>query len=157
MGAGSKLDPTRIQISDISCTAEDSLSRAVQVRLRKAGVMSGIPVVYSTEQPESDIQLLPLDEEQHAKGNVHELTTLDDFRVRVIPVLGSIPGIFGLNIAAYVLCELAGRPISSPLWIKNRHKTYERLLRELKNREEKAAGETIKYEVLSLRISDIAF
>lgn len=151
MGAGSKLDPTRIQISDISCTAEDSLSRAVRVRLRKAGVTSGIPVVYSTEQPDSDIQLVPLDKEEHAKGNVYELTTLDHFRVRVIPVLGSIPGIFGLNLAAYILCELAGQPISNPLWIKNRHKTYERLLRDLKVREEKAVGETIKYVHIPFR------
>lgn len=89
MGAGSKLDPTRIQISDISCTAEDSLSRAVRIQLRKAGVVSGIPVVYSTEQPEADIQLLPLPDEEFEKGKVHELTPFDEFRARILPVYGT--------------------------------------------------------------------
>ena len=90
MGAGSKLDPSRIQISDISCTTEDSLSRAVRVQLRKAGIASGIPVIYSTEQPVTDIKLLPLSEEEREKGNVQELTPFDDFRVRILPVFGQL-------------------------------------------------------------------
>ncbi|KAI5116205.1 hypothetical protein M0805_006762 [Coniferiporia weirii] len=155
MGAGSKLDPSRIQISDISCTAEDSLSRAVRVQLRKAGISSGIPVVYSTEQPEADIKLLPLAEEERTKGNVQELTPFDDFRVRILPVFGPIPSIFGLNAAAYVLCEVAGRPIANPLWIKNRRKTYEKLLRELLVREEKISGETINR--LPIDETDVAY
>ncbi|KAH8112931.1 ubiquitin-protein ligase molybdopterin-converting factor [Phellopilus nigrolimitatus] len=155
MGAGSKLDPTRIQISDISCTAEDSLTRAVRVQLRKAGISSGIPVVYSTEQPDADIKLLPLAEDEREKGNVQELTPFDDFRVRILPVFGPLPSIFGLNAAAYVLCEIAGRPIPNPLWIKNRRKTYEKLLRELLVREEKIAGETINR--LPIDETDIAY
>lgn len=91
MGAGSKLDPSRIQISDISCTTEDSLSRAVRVQLRKAGISTGIPVIYSTEQPVTDIKLLPLAEEEREKGNVQELTPFDDFRVRILPVFGKLP------------------------------------------------------------------
>lgn len=47
MGAGGKYDPTRIQISDISDTFEDPLARSVRVRLKKAGVTSGVPVVVS--------------------------------------------------------------------------------------------------------------
>lgn len=47
MGAGGKFDPTRIQISDISETFEDPLARAVRVRLKKAGISSGVPVVVS--------------------------------------------------------------------------------------------------------------
>lgn len=90
MGAGSKLDPTRIQISDISCTTEDSLSRAVRVQLRKVGISSGIPVIYSTEQPVEDIKLLPLPDEERGKGNIQELTPFDDFRVRILPVFGQL-------------------------------------------------------------------
>ena len=45
MGAGGKFDPTRIQISDISETFEDPLARAVRVRLKKAGISYGVPVV----------------------------------------------------------------------------------------------------------------
>ncbi|THH05781.1 hypothetical protein EW145_g4541 [Phellinidium pouzarii] len=155
MGAGSKLDPTRIQISDISCTAEDSLSRAVRVQLRKAGISSGIPVVYSTEQPVVDIKLLPLAEEEREKGKVQELTPFDDFRVRILPVFGPIPSIFGLNAAAYILCDVAGRPIANPLSIKNRRKTYEKLLRDLHVREEKLVGGTINR--LPIDESDVAY
>ena len=52
------------------------------------GVTSGIPVVYSTETP-SDVKLLPLAEEEFKKGKVNELGVFDDFRVRILPVIGA--------------------------------------------------------------------
>ena len=161
MGAGAKCDPTRIQISDISHTIYDPLARSVRRRLRLQGVSSGIPVVYSTEVP-GDVKLLPLPEEEFQKGDVKELGVFDDFRVRILPVLGRqivshtssslnrsrytgpLPAIFGLHIATYILCELAEKPISNPLPIKNRRKLYERMLRDLLVREQRLAGETIK-------------
>ncbi|KAG6852969.1 hypothetical protein C0991_007780 [Blastosporella zonata] len=142
MGAGAKCDPTRIQISDISSTIYDPLARSVRRRLRLQGVSSGIPVVYSTEVP-GDVKLLPLPEDEFQKGPVKELGVFDDFRVRILPVLGPLPSIFGLHVATYILCELAGKPILNPLPIKNRKKLYERLLRDLLHRESKLTGETI--------------
>ena len=147
MGAGAKCDPTRIQISDISNTIYDPLARAVRRRLRTLGVSSGIPVVYSTEVP-GDVKLLPLPEEEFQKGLVKELGAFDDFRVRILPVIGPLPSIFGLHAATYILCELAGKPISNPLPIKGRKKLYERLLRDLLNRESKLTGEVIKSVVI---------
>jgi tRNA threonylcarbamoyladenosine dehydratase len=88
MGAGAKSDPTRIQISDISYTIYDPLARSVRRRLRLLGVPSGIPVVYSTEVP-GDVKLLPLPDEEFEKGNVNELSAFNDFRVRILPVLGT--------------------------------------------------------------------
>ena len=44
-------------------------------------------VVYSTEVPGS-VKLLPLAEKEFEKGAVHELGALDDFRVRILPVIG---------------------------------------------------------------------
>jgi len=32
----------------------------------------------------------------------------DNYRIRIIPVLGTMPAIVGMAIASYVLCELAG-------------------------------------------------
>ena len=87
MGAGAKSDPSRVQISDISYTVYDPLARSVRRRLRLLGVHSGIPVVYSTEAP-GDVKLLPLPEEEFQKGDVKELGVLEDFRVRILPVLG---------------------------------------------------------------------
>ncbi|KAJ3909560.1 hypothetical protein F5879DRAFT_1019502 [Lentinula edodes] len=142
MGAGAKCDPTRVQISDISYTIYDPLARSVRRRLRLLGVSSGIPVVYSTEVP-SEVKLLPLDEEEFKKGPVKELGAFDDFRVRILPVLGPLPSIFGLHIATYILCELAGKPIVNPLPIKARRKLYERLWKDLLHREEKLVGHTL--------------
>ncbi|KAJ3567934.1 hypothetical protein NP233_g6040 [Leucocoprinus birnbaumii] len=142
MGAGAKCDPTRIQISDISYTVYDPLARSVRRRLRLLGVNNGIPVVYSTEVP-GDVKLLPLPEEEFQKGAVKELGAFDDFRVRILPVLGPLPAIFGLNAATYILCELAEKPIFNPLPIKNRRKLYERMYRDLLHRESKLAGEQL--------------
>ena len=89
MGAGAKSDPSRVQISDISSTVYDPLARAVRRRLRLLGVHSGIPVVYSTEAP-GDVKLLPLPEEEFKKGDVKDLGILEDFRVRILPVLGRV-------------------------------------------------------------------
>lgn len=101
MGSGAKCDPTRIQISDISFTMYDPLARSVRRRLRLEGVSSGIPVVYSTEVP-GDVKLLPLPEEEFQKGNVKELGVFDDFRVRILPVLGECGGHFTILHTPYM-------------------------------------------------------
>jgi len=111
-------------------------------------------VVYSTEVP-SDVKLLPLPEEEFQKGQVHELGVLDNFRVRILPVIGPLPSLFGLYATTYVLCELAGKPIQNPLAIKNRRKVYERLLRDLLHRESTLTGQTINK--LPLDEDDVSF
>lgn len=32
----------------------------------------------------------------------------DNYRMRIIPVLGTMPAIVGMTIASYVLCDLSG-------------------------------------------------
>lgn len=91
-------------------------------------------VVYSTETP-SDIKLLPLPEEEFSKGKVTELSAFDDFRVRILPVLGPLPAIFGLNIATYIILSLAGRPLTDYMEIKGRKKLYADLDRRFQERE----------------------
>ncbi|KAI9459319.1 hypothetical protein F5148DRAFT_1276818 [Russula earlei] len=208
MGAGTKSDPTRVQIADLSATHYDPLARAVRQRLRATlsrsapsdiappsgppppptaktdeeeeeeeeeegddGVDSPspgpptaaaasasawerpIPVVYSTEVP-GDVTLLPLAEAELAKGAVDELAPLRDFRVRILPVLGPLPAIFGLHIATYVLCELAGRPLERPLPVRHRKKLYERMWKDLLHRESRIARKQIN--TLPLTTADIA-
>ena len=102
-----------------------------------------IPVVYSTEVP-SDVTLLPLAEAELAKGAVDELAPLRDFRVRILPVLGPLPAIFGLHIATYVLCEVAGRPLERPVPVRHRKKLYERMWKDLLHRESRIARKQIK-------------
>ena len=73
-------------VSDMSNTFEDPLARTIRKKLRSQGIGHEIPVVYSTEKP--NIKLLPLPDEEFEKGKVHELSAMDDFRVRILPVLG---------------------------------------------------------------------
>ena len=88
MGSGCKSDPTRVQIGDISETTEDPLSRSTRRGLRAKGIEKGIQVVFSSEKP-SNTRLLPLPEEEFQKGNVDELSALQNFRVRILPVVGN--------------------------------------------------------------------
>ncbi|KAJ1922003.1 hypothetical protein H4219_000350 [Mycoemilia scoparia] len=136
MGAGMKADPSRIQIADIGNTFEDGLSRAVRRKLKRMGIENGIPVVYSTEKP-GKVQLLSLADSQ--EDDPDEYAVLPDFRVRIVPVLGTMPAMFGMAMATYTLTQLAGFP-TDPLPIKGRHSLYVRMHRELLVRENKAAG-----------------
>ncbi|KAI0249303.1 hypothetical protein BJV78DRAFT_1129765 [Lactifluus subvellereus] len=164
MGAGAKSDPTRIQIADLSATHYDPLARAVRQRLRARSSTSpspassareySIPVVYSSEVPSDDVTLLPLADSELAKGSVDELAPLADFRVRILPVLGPLPALFGLHTATYVLCALAGRPLERPLPARHRKKLYERMWKDLLHRESRIARKQINS--LPLTTADIA-
>ncbi|KAF9131031.1 hypothetical protein BGW39_002342 [Mortierella sp. 14UC] len=133
MGAGAKADPSCVQISDISETFEDPLARAVRRKIKKMGVDRGIEVVYSTEKPHH-IKLLPLDETQAQEAD--EYAALPDFRSRILPVLGPLPAMFGMSMATFITCKIAGWPME-PLPIKCREGLYVRVHRELRVRESK--------------------
>lgn len=131
MGASTKSDPTRINVADITATEEDPLARTVRRRLKQKGVLTGIPVTFSAEKPDPrKAKLLPLPDEEYEKGKVGELSALKDFRVRILPVLGTMPGIFGLTIATWILTKLSGYPMD-PIEGKNRMKIYDGLFHTL--------------------------
>ncbi|RSH90862.1 hypothetical protein EHS25_010038 [Saitozyma podzolica] len=132
MGAGAKRDPTRVQIADISATYEDPLARSVRRRLRVNGITSGVP-------PRGG-QAPALAEEEFQKGAVKELQAFDDFRVRILPVLGPLPAIFGLEIATFVILDVAGKPLTDYAEIKSRRKLYASLERSLSEREQRWLG-----------------
>jgi hypothetical protein len=84
--------------------AGDPLASKIRYFLKKKGISSSeITTVYSSEK--SVAKLLPLDPEQAAKPE--EFGNVENFRIRVIPVLGTMPALFGQSMAAYVLCDLA--------------------------------------------------
>ncbi|KAK3718531.1 hypothetical protein LTR37_005035 [Vermiconidia calcicola] len=139
MGAGCKSDPTRIFTGDISASAEDPLSRSTRRKLRMRGVKSGIPVVFSSEKTgPGKAQLLPLPEDEFEKGEVGELGVLPDFRVRILPVLGTMPAVFGLCVANHVMLEISGYP-HDYLPSKARDKMYDGILAQLQGLEERVA------------------
>ena len=139
MGAGCKSDPTRIFIGDISASTDDPLSKSTRRKLRLLGVKDGIPVVFSTKRPgPGKAELQPLNEEEFAKGSVGELGVLPDFRVRILPVLGTMPAIFGLAVANHVILSIAGYPLEY-LPSKSRDKMYDGILGALQGAEERLA------------------
>ena len=162
MGAGCKSDPTRIFIGDISTSTEDPLSRSTRRRLRAIGITSGIPVVYSTEKPgPGKAQLLPLPEEEYAKGSVGDLGVLPDFRVRILPVLGTMPAVFGYTVANHVILQITGYP-SEYVPAKGREKMYDGILAQLQGSEEKLIrsthpGEDAQGLKLALSVGDIGY
>jgi tRNA threonylcarbamoyladenosine dehydratase len=137
MGAGCKSDPTRICVGDISASIEDPLSRATRRRLRAEGITEGIPVVYSTEKPgPGKAELLPLPEEEFLKGQVDELSVLPDFRARILPVLGTMPAVFGYTVANFLVLQITGYPHELAAG-KGREKVYENVFTNLQALEER--------------------
>jgi len=151
MGAGCKSDPTRLQVGDISASVEDPLSRVTRRKLRAAGISEGISVVFSTEKPGADkAKLLPLPEEEFQKGKVNEMSILPDFRARILPVLGTMPAVFGYTVANFIICEITGYPHERGAG-KLREKMYDNILSNLQGTEERLVRQT-GTEAVGLRI-----
>ena len=153
MGAGCKSDPTRICVGDISQSIQDPLSKATRRKLRIAGFEKGFPVVFSTEKPgPGKAQLLPVAEEEVKKGNVGNLGVLPDFRVRILPVLGTMPAIFGYTVANHLICEISGYPMEYRVGDKGREKMYEGMLSALQGMEERLVRSEDSQAAVGLRI-----
>lgn len=106
MGAANKLDPSKIQVNDISATRNCRMARSMRKILRKSGITSGVQVVYSTEEHR---ELGPSSEACGIDfiGPSHEEQIFRCEHRRVI--LGSIsylPSIFGLTMAGVVINDL---------------------------------------------------
>lgn len=129
-GAGMKSDPTKIQIRDISNCSYDSLTRRIREGLRKRGFKEGIPVVFSIEKCERE--LLPLNEfQQEDPDNFRQLPNM---RLRIVPVLGTMPSIFGIVIANYILsCIGEDEPIEVGKNDNTGRKFYVKMMAKLRN------------------------
>jgi len=90
MGAGGRMDPSRVRLADVSDTHNDAFAAVVRKRLRKAGVASGVTVVFSDEaaRPAS----LALTEQQYKRS--------------YFGTSSYIPALFGLYIASHVIRQV---------------------------------------------------
>lgn len=160
MGAGCKSDPTRIIVGDISATTDDGLSRSTRRRLKLQGVTKGITSVFSTEQSgNGKAELLPLPDEEFEKGAVGDLAAMPNFRVRILPVLGTMPAVFGLTLANHVILSISGYPIEY-VPAKGRDKMYDAIFNYVQSFEERLAR-VYHPGLIGLKIpltpSDVAF
>ena len=90
MGAGGRLDPSKVGYFDISETRDDGLARVVRQRLRKAGIRRGLTVVASTERPERH-SVIPLDEPNKRSS---------------FGTIATIPAMFGIFLSSKVIDEI---------------------------------------------------
>lgn len=73
--------------------------------------------------------------EEERVEEADDYAALPDFRSRILPVLGTLPSIFGMTIASYVILKLTDYPDFDPLAIKLRDGLYSRMHRDLLSRE----------------------
>lgn len=91
MGSGAKMDPTKVQISDISKTNYCPLAKAVRQRLSKLGIKKGLTVVYSTEESDRNSVIL-------TEGELYKKSTTG--------TISYMPALFGLYLSSYVIREI---------------------------------------------------
>ena len=87
MGTGNKLDPTRLEVSDISKTSVCPLARVMRTELRRRGI-NHLKVVYSREEPIKAVT--DSETSRHAPGSV-----------------AFVPSVAGLIIAGEVIKDIA--------------------------------------------------
>lgn len=90
MGAGSKLDPTKIEVVDISKTHHCPLAHMLRKRLHKIGIRKGFKAVFSAEPPIEGSMILC--NEQNKKSNVGTISYL--------------PSVFGIAAASAVVRDI---------------------------------------------------
>ncbi len=107
MGAANKLDPTKIEVADISATRNCRMARSMRKILKNAGVSSGVHVVYSTELHR---ELDPASSSSCGTDcicpNQAEQTFRCEHRRVLLGSISFIPSIFGLTMAGVVVNEL---------------------------------------------------
>ncbi|KAI8030161.1 tRNA threonylcarbamoyladenosine dehydratase 2 [Camellia lanceoleosa] len=145
-GAGARADPTRIRVADLRESTNDPLSRAVRHRLRKDhGIEGGIPVVFSLEKPKA--KLLPFKGPSGEEENPSDYQIVPGFRVRIIPVLGTIPAIFGQVMASYIVTQLAGLGVQTEPVVNFGMDHYHVLHQRLIEHEELLYGTSMQVQV----------
>lgn len=93
MGAGGKLDPTRIRTGDLMDTTICKLAKQLRGHLRKRGVGHGIQAVYSTEP-----SIAPLPPEAVERGRPRAVNGTVSY----------MPSLFGLTLAGLAANKIIG-------------------------------------------------
>ena len=139
-GAGGRADPTRVRIAGFDESRNDPLMRRVRNELKtRRGVdpaEASFDVCFTTEKPRSALVWNCGDAEE----NPHEFQTVPGFRVRTIPVLGTLPAIFGQSMATHVLLHLADFPYTPEPIIDLRLKKLTTILQRAAEREQRILG-----------------
>lgn len=94
MGAGAKLDPTKLQVVDISKTYNCPFAQQVRKNLKQHKIYSGIKVVFSPEKPIKESLML---------------TDGKNFKKSAYGTISYLPAVFGAVAASVVIRDLIGK------------------------------------------------
>lgn len=146
-GAGGKSDFTRLHVSDLRSASRDPLASKLRQTMKRIckndetikddsflDDPDKISVVYSSEK--TVVKLADFTEEQKDEG-VHKFGAVDNMRIRVLPVLGTMPAIMGQSCAALALCEIGEKPFSPVAGERVGRNVRHRLFQHLKRREKR--------------------
>lgn len=115
MGAANKLDPTKIEVSDISATRNCRMARSMRRILKDSGITSGVQVVYSTElHRELDPASASGCRSDCICPNRADQTFRCEHRRVTLGSISYIPSIFGLTMAGIVISRLLSRNSRRP-------------------------------------------
>lgn len=96
MGAGGKIDPTKIRIDDISKSYNCKLAHHIRKKLRKHAIREGVKVAFSTELPDKNSLL-------YTDGN--------NFKKSAYGTMSYLPAVFGDAIASVAIRDLIGMKV----------------------------------------------
>lgn len=98
MGAGAKLDPTKLQVTDISKTYNCPFAQQVRKYLKEYQIRSGIKVVFSPERPIKESLML---------------TDGKNYKKSAYGTISYLPAVFGAVAASVAIRDLIGVPVLS--------------------------------------------
>jgi tRNA A37 threonylcarbamoyladenosine dehydratase len=91
MGAGGRIDPSKVQVADISRTFNCPFAQQVRKGLKRKGVRRGVTVVFSSELVDRETCML-------TDGN--------RFKKSFYGTISYIPALFGLHMASVVIQDV---------------------------------------------------
>jgi tRNA A37 threonylcarbamoyladenosine dehydratase len=100
LGAAGRTDPSRVTLARLDETSVCPLARDLRRYLRRRGASTDVPVVYSTEPPIKGRKDVPLPDAEQSGAFVRGRPR------QPLPTLSTIPAIFGLVAANYVIIQL---------------------------------------------------
>jgi tRNA A37 threonylcarbamoyladenosine dehydratase len=93
MGAGARVDPTCLQIADISKTYNCPFAQQIRKQLKEYGIKTGIKAVFSTEMPRKESLML---------------TDGSNFKKSAYGTMSYLPATFGATLSSVVIRDITG-------------------------------------------------
>jgi len=96
MGAGAKLDPTKLQVVDLSKTYNCPFAQQIRKQLKPHGIRKGVTVVFSPEQPIRESLML---------------TDGKNYKKSAYGTISYLPAVFGAVAASVVIRNLIKKAV----------------------------------------------